>query len=111
MKNYIYGCLFIIALICSPGHLMSQDNSSYEFVTIFYQAVGQKGTMSISSNGNQFELLEIRLSGDEKRSLNTNQLQRKVTEYTQKGWEVVTFTFSVTSSGLIHYACLKRKKD
>jgi len=110
MKKSILTFFISLLLLCSSVSLMAQDN--YELCTIFYQVQNGRGYLSISEAGKKFETIEVKFENKEdKADLNTNTLQKKVKEYSDKGWDVVTFTFTPTPEGTVHYACLKKKSD
>jgi hypothetical protein len=101
--------VFLIAvLVISANIAFAQDK--YEFMTINYET--HKKTLCTSIDGTLLSNEKVDLGKDEAIDFNINPLLKKLKEYQDKGWEVVTFTpFSYVASYPSYMAFLRKKKN
>ncbi|MES2679410.1 MAG: hypothetical protein V4635_05970 [Bacteroidota bacterium] len=98
--------LFILSLTYK-----AQDK--YEFMTISYETFYHD--LVVCVDGKEIIAEEIKLEKAEKGILNCNPLLKKISEYQQQDWEVVTFNTSGLTVGsgtrLLYVAFLRKKKN
>jgi hypothetical protein len=100
--------LFLIAvLIISANIAFAQDK--YEFMMITYEVSGAS-TIAVSIDGKEFLSEKVSLPKGSNSGFNVNPLLSKVSEYQDKGWELMSFSSSV-SAYYFHVAYLKKKKS
>lgn len=100
---------FLIAtLVVSANIALAQDK--YEFMTVNYETF--RNTLYISIDGETLLKEKVDLSKDENTNLNTNPTLKKIKEYQDKGWELVTFeTYSYGAGFPAYMAFMKKKKS
>ncbi len=99
--------LFTIALFFSVTFINAQDK--YEFMIIEYN-VSFKTELRTFINGN--ELLEEKAEENNKGKVDYNPFLKKVNEYQDKGWEVMSFAVSPREQSNIittQFAYLRKK--
>ena len=86
MKHKIFiTAAFILLSIC----VKAQDK--YQFMIIQFNTFGS--TIYVSIDGATFTKEHIELAKEERDSYNPNPLLKRVKEYQDKGWEVMSFNF------------------
>ena len=100
--------IITVSLFLSSFYLKAQDK--YDFMSIYFN--GTSDIVSISINGKEYLEQKMDLDKKEKNGVNLNPLFRKVEEYQQQDWEVMSYnTIAAGQSGnLNYYAFLKKKK-
>lgn len=84
MKNkIIITALFIVFTLCA------QAQDKYQFMIIEYRSMTT--TLFVSIDGTTFTKENIELPKEEKDWFNSNPLLKKVKEYQENGWEVMSF--------------------
>jgi hypothetical protein len=110
MKKHFYILVLILALLLPSKNSTCQTIVKYEYTTICYNSYNTVGNMYVSIGGDVFEKTEIKLiEKDERNPFNFIQIQKKIAEFTEEGWELVELTLKDTSGLTTHYAWLRRK--
>lgn len=98
--------LLIAVLLVSASIAFAQDK--YQFMTVQYETARQQ--INISIDGSLFlkEIAEV--SKEENPPANTNPLLKKINEYQDKGWEVMSINPYAFATYYGHVAYLRKKK-
>lgn len=99
--------LFTIALFFSVAFTNAQDK--YEFAIIEYN-ISFKNELKVFINGK--DLIEEKAEEDNKGKLTYNAFLKKVNEYQDKGWEVMSFAIVPRDQSNIyynHFAYMRKK--
>ncbi len=106
-KRIILTIALFILFLCYKAQ------GKYEFMSIGYDAVVHQ--LVVSVDGKQVLTEQVELEKAEKGYLNSGPLLKKVSEYQEQDWEVITFNTSGLSVGsgvrLVYVAFLRKKKD
>jgi hypothetical protein len=92
----------------------SYSQEKYEFMSIKFLNTGEfLHEFTISMNGDQLLYEKIKLGSDERSNLNVNPLFKKVKEYQERGWEIMTFNemLAARSTTIIYTAYLRKKVE
>jgi hypothetical protein len=98
--------LFSIALLFTS--LLINAQSKNDYMTINYEAF--KSKMCISING-ETVINEKAERPEDDTHLNTNPILKKIKEYEDKGWELVSFTVPAQFNYITYSAFLRKKKN
>lgn len=100
--------LFAVAFVVTASIACAQDK--YEFMTINYESLYNDVCVSIDGETLLTERADLPKEED-KKNLTTNPLLKKVKEYQDKGWEVMTFDTYCVGIYPSYIAYLKKKKN
>lgn len=87
---------------------LSFAQDKYQFMTINYESY--TNGMCISIDGETLLKEKVDLPKNENTNLNTNPVLKKIKEYQDKGWELVTFETYPFGGGFPAYDAFMRKK-
>jgi len=100
--------LLTIALCISSLFSQAQEKSSYMLIQFIPFL---KNEIQISIDGKEYLEEKADYTPNEKASYNVNPLLKKVTEYENKEWELLSYqTVAVGSGGMLLYQAYLRKK-
>lgn len=97
---------FIAVLVVSANIAFAQDK--YEFMTIQYESF--KPNLIICLNGETVLKEKLDLEKEENFPLNSNPILKKIKEYQDKGWEMLTLTTNFAPYPS-YYSVLRKKKN
>ena len=105
--------ILLLGLLAFPFcnlKLYAQDK--YDFLIVEYKT--WYGVTSISLNGKELIIEKVELPKAERNSMNANPFLKKVNEYQEKGWEVMSFNSTIATSypimDEVYFAFLRKKR-